>query len=415
MHSYTEYFKSNDAYDRFISKLYEKYKSLGKFSGNIKLDNLSEKEALVLSRLFDTSYNPCDNVVISIKKFINIMNNSKYEDFDISILVSEYLSVQLVTKKEVINNLQDKEKTFYESIITDSNAIGDKWLLKVISTKNNPYNLLHKRYNSNKEVLKKELSNIIKLINNLPKERVMLSIYSSLHTGDPHYLDLDNKHSILFFYALSYVDNSNFPINRESKIKLLNKYNIDIDNISNYVITYGLISNRDDINMFKKNRESLILNIQNIINTKWFNTEKGRVFVFENPSILSESITNNINEGIIISGGFPNTSVYLLIDKLIDEGNKVYYNGDFDPEGLIIADNLKKKYGNNLILFCYDEVDYQECVSKKAINDKRISKLTRVSSLELEKIKELLLKNKMAGYQENNKKRIIKYMKDCDF
>lgn len=93
MHSYTEYFKSDDVYDRFISKLYEKYKSLGKFSGNIKLDNLSEKEALVLSRLFDTSYNPCDNVVISIKKFINIMNNSKYEDFDINVLVSEYLSV----------------------------------------------------------------------------------------------------------------------------------------------------------------------------------------------------------------------------------------------------------------------------------------------------------------------------------
>lgn len=325
------------------------------------------------------------------------------------------MSVQLVTKKEVINNLQDKEKKFYESIITDSNAIGDKWLLKVISAKNNPYNLIHKRYNSKKEVLKKELSNIIKLINNLPKERVMLSIYSSLHTGDPHYLDLDNKHSILFFYALSYVDKSNFPIDRENKIKLLNKYNIDIDNISNYVITYGLISNRDDINMFKKNRESLILNIQNIINTKWFNTEKGRAFVFENPSILSESITNNINEGIIISGGFPNTSVYLLIDKLIDKGNKVYYNGDFDPEGLIIADNLKKKYGNNLILFCYDEVDYVECVSKKAISDKRISKLTRISSLELEKIKKLLLENKIAGYQENNKKRIIKYIKDYDF
>lgn len=411
MHSYTKYFKSDIAYDRFISMLYSKYRSLGKFSGNIKLDNLSDREAIVLSRFFDTYYKKGDSIIISINKFISIMNNSRYDDFDIEILVSEYLDVELVTNKEKNDIFKNEEDVFYRGIIIDINSIGDRWLLDIVNERKKPYNLIHKRYNNNKVSLKKELINIIKLINNLPRNRTLLSIYSSLHTGDPHYLDLDNNHSILFFYALSYVDKSDFPISREDKIRLLTKYNIDIDNISNYVITYGLLSDRKEINMFGWHKEALILNIQNIINTEWLNTEKGRVFVFENPSLLNEMMINEINESIIISGGFPNISVYLLIDKLISKGNKIYYNGDFDPEGLIIADNFKKRYGDNLILFCYDDIDYKNCISKKEISDKRISKLSKVSSCELVVIKRLLLNCKMAGYQENNKERIIDFIK----
>lgn len=411
MHKYTKYFKSNSSYDRFINKLYEKYKSLGKFSGNIKLDNLDEEEAKVLSSFFASSYKKGDNIVISIKKFISIMNNSKYEDFDINTLVSEYLEVELITNKEDKDSFKKEEELFYKSIISNNNDVGEKWLLDIVNYKKQPYNLIHKRYNKNKDSLKIELTNVIKLINNLPSDKMLLSIYSSLYTEDPHYLDLDNNHSTLFFYALSYIDNSDYPTSREDKIKLLSKYNIEIDNISNFVITYGLISNREEINMFTKNKETLILNIQNIVNTLWLDTNKKRVFVFENPSILSEIIASNMEEAIIISGGFPNTSVYLLIDKLIENGNIIYYNGDFDPEGLIIADNLKKRYKDNLILFCYEDIDYENCISNKIISKNRISKLLKVNRKELIVIKNLLLENKKAGYQENNKERIMEFMR----
>lgn len=414
MHSYTKYFKSDFAYDRFISMLLEKYKSLGKFSGNIKLDDLSEREAIVLSRFFDMDYKKGDNIVISINKFISIMNNSKYDDFDISILVSEYLDMELVTNKEKNSIFKNDEASFYRSIIENIDNVGDRWLLDVVNERIKPYNLIHKRYNNDKDCLKKELVNIIKLINNLPNDKMLLSIYSSLYTGDPHYLDLDNNHSVLFFYALSYVNRSEFPVSREDKIKLLIKYNIDIDSISNYVVTYGLLSDREEISMFERRKESLILNIQNIINTEWLSTEKGRVFVFENPSLLSEMMINEVNEGIVISGGFPNISVYLLIDKLISKGNKIYYNGDFDPEGLIIADNFKKRYGDNLILFCYDDIDYMNCISKNKISDKRISKLSGVNSYSLIEVKKMLLEYKVAGYQENNKERIVEFIKKLD-
>ncbi len=286
-------------------------------------------------------------------------------------------------------------------------SIGSKWLKEIIATKQNPYKLIHQKYKKNKSLLKKELMNTINLINNLPQEKMLLPIYASIYTQDPHYLDLDNPNGTLYFYCLSFIENIDFPNSRKDKIKLLSKFHIEIDNLSNYVLTFNLLSNKDYLNQFSKNKESLILNIQNIVTTKSFDTKTKQVFIFENPSILNEIISQNIDCSVIISGGFPNTSVYLLLDKLLETGNSLYYNGDFDPEGLLIADKLKEKYQEKINLFCYEEVDYQNCISNKKLSDKRLKKLVKVTAVDLQQIKKILQKEKYAAYQENNKNNIL--------
>lgn len=411
MHEYTKYFKNQLGFDRFIQKLYQKYQSLSKFSGTIKLEKIKKEEAIVLSRLFGTTYHENETITISIKKFLSIMEISKYTDFNINNLIEEYLNIKLITKKEVQDTVKTEEEEFYQSIIGTITTTGTNWLKEIITTKQPPYKLIHQRYHKNKKYLKKELTNIITLINHLPQEKILLPIYASNYTKDPHYLDLDNKHSNLFFYALAYIHHTSYPNNRAEKIQLLSKSNIEIDTVSNYAITYKLLSAKLSINLFAQNNETLILNIQNIISTKFFDTSSKKVFIFENPSILTEIISKNINASVIISSGFPNTSVHLLIDALIKTGNQIYYNGDFDPEGLIIASKLKEKYQDNLTLFCYDKIDYQNCISKKKINATRLNKLSKITTKELLDIKELLLKDKYSAYQENNKERIIQFIR----
>ena len=46
------------------------------------------------------------------------------------------------------------------------------------------------------------------------------------------------------------------------------------------------------------------------------------------------------NIGIIVTNGNPNLAVFSLINKL--DNHELYYNGDFDPEGLLVADRLKE-------------------------------------------------------------------------
>ena len=403
MKEYTKYFKDKKGYDRFITKIYEKYQSISRFSGTIKLNCLNDEEAYALSRLFGENYNSGDDVKISIKQFLKIMDKSKFKDFDITTFITEYLNVSLLTNKELKSNLIIAEDNFYQELIKDN------LMLKKIINKDNL--LIHHRYVKNKQKLKNDLINIINLLNHLPKEKTMISLYAATYTKDPHYLDLDSKTSNLFISCLSILDNIDFPNTREDKIKLLYKHNIEMDNLSNYVLTYNLLSSRKWINDLSK--ETLILNIQNILNTNSFDSKLKKVFIFENPSILTKILYSDIDISVIISGGFPNNAVYLLIDKLIENGNKIYYNVDFDPEGLIIANKLKNKYQDKLELFCYDKIDYDNCKSNKIISNKRLNKMAQINDSKLIIIKDQLLKNKLAAFQENNN-RIINYLKDLN-
>lgn len=407
MHKYTFYFKEKGGFDRFIKALYEKYKSFGHISGIIKLDNLTEIESTSFSKFFGEQYITGSNVKIPINKFIKIMNQSKFEDFDINILVNEYLNVPLITKKEIKSNKKDSEILFLEKINSNS---PNPFLNKIIDNNDSTFKIIHQRYNKNPKQFEIELTNIIKLLLNLPKEKCLIPIYASSITKDPHYLDLDTVTSNLFISFLSEINSIPFPQNRIEKIAFLKKFNLEIDNISNYAITYNLLSTRDEINEFSIKKEPLILNVYNILNTDCFKGIDNEVYVFENPSILSEVINKNINKSVIITNGFSNMGVYLLLDKLVESNVKLFYNGDFDPEGLIIADKLKDRYRDKLILLLYNKIHYQNCISKKTISKSRISKLKNIQNIELFEIREEIEKTKYAGYQENNKEMIITVM-----
>ena len=385
MHEYTNYFKENAGFERFINKLYLKYRSLGHFSGIVTLEKISKDEAKNLSRLFAENFEKNSTVKISVSKFIKIMEASKYEDFDISILTSEYLDKPLITNKEKRRSESEKEMSFYQSIIGTSE--GSKFLKYVVDAKEKPYDIIHKRYKKDKKSLKEELSNLIKLLDNLPKENTLLPIFSSDNTKDPHYLDLDKSHINLFLYGLSYLNDKPFPIKREDKVKLLYENKIEIDLISNFCTTYNILSNEEYINGFSKHNQTLILNLQNIQNIREFDTDIKKVFIFENPSILTEILSKKIEVPVIITNGFAGLSLYELLDKLIKNDNKLYYNGDFDPEGLLIASNLKEKYDDKLKLICYGEKDYEKCKSNREISNSRLKKLKTIQIKELEIVK----------------------------
>ena len=292
------------------------------------------------------------------------------------------------------------EMEFYDQFCID-NSLGNAWMRAVISKCDSSFKIIHERYNKDKVSLEKEIVNIISCVNNLPQEPTLLSIYSASITGDPHYLDLDGTHSSLFFYALCYLDEVKYPVSREDKILLLSKFNILIDSLSNSVITYKLLSDSDAVNEFSRNGEALVLTMQNIMKIDLISGISNCVFIFENPSILSYIMAKKLNVSVVISGGFPNTCVYLLLDKLVTSGCTLYYNGDFDPEGLLIAQMLKDRYEDKISLLCYDKESYFKSKSKKLISESRLKKLDKVISRDLIDMKELLYENHISGYQEN--------------
>ena len=115
---------------------------------------------------------------------------------------------------------------------------------------------------------------------------------------------------------------------------------------------------------------------------------------------------------IVITSGMPNLALYQLLKKLEESGNKLYYNGDFDPEGLLIASKLKDRFPN-LNLFCYDKYDI-DLVTKTELNDSRLKKLDNINIKELDLVKESLIKYRLPIYQESNIERIKDFIESGD-
>jgi uncharacterized protein (TIGR02679 family) len=102
---------------------------------------------------------------------------------------------------------------------------------------------------------------------------------------------------------------------------------------------------------------------------------------------------------ICTNGQFKLASL-ILIDLLIKEGCHIYYSGDFDPEGLKMAQRLKERNQKHIHLWHFQLEDYLGSSPEVLLSEDRITKLESVTLEELRPIKEKMQQVKKAGYQE---------------
>lgn len=126
------------------------------------------------------------------------------------------------------------------------------------------------------------------------------------------------------------------------------------------------------------------------------------MYVFENPTVFSEILykTGKMKPSLICTLGNFKLASLILMDKLVQSGAKIYYSGDFDPEGIVMADKLKQRYGENVALWRYSKEDYINIKSSVQLEDYRIKKMNNIKSEELREIVEFICINKTAAYQE---------------
>ncbi|MEG0371985.1 MAG: DUF2399 domain-containing protein, partial [Clostridium sp.] len=87
------------------------------------------------------------------------------------------------------------------------------------------------------------------------------------------------------------------------------------------------------------------------------------------------------------------------IERLKDVST-IYYAGDFDPEGLLIGNNIKNKYGEKVKFLLYERKYYENIKSNIRLEESRIKKLDKVNLKELNEIKDCITKEGYSAYQE---------------
>ena len=386
-----EYFEVNE-FKQLLEQLKYKYIRYGSCIGTISIKPKTTDEAIQLSKFLVKNIKENVKINIKISDIQKSLDGSIFEGIKSDELVLMFFpgiksNKQIKVETDLyIDSLLNKYKDMYQG----SNIaclFEHKEALKKI-----------KNFILHDNTL---LENIFVSLSELPiydNNNESLAIFASKTTGNPHYYDLDTHNSNALLQFICYLYNLEFENNRDIKKSIFEKVGILIDEVSNYVITYNLGGN-ELLDVFKNNLTPLTINLSNIQKLANIKAENDTLLVLENPSFMSKINNKKIDFSVIITSGNSNLVIYKLLEKISTK--KIYFNGDFDPEGLLIAQNFKNRYPY-LMFIGYNEKYYQNGLSDNKINSPRLKKLNNIVDDDLMIIKNLLLSNKFSSYQEAN-------------
>lgn len=400
------YLKQNTGYKRIIEAILKKYKSLGKLGGFIILEHLNDDEVKILSP-YDYKVGETRYCKIQIKKFVENLCVGKFEDIDFEEVLSAYHGEALMSNKEIRQHEERKANLFFKQLIElITSEIVKEWFLKAVETKKYGYQSINNLYKQQEASLREVIQAIDRAESYLSKEQewTILPVLASKVTGDSHYFDLNKIEGKLLVYFLAYKCEEDYPNTLQATNSLLAQAKILRDEVSNSTLCYGIYGRSKDgekpWGAFWEIAEPLQLSISNIKDVMQISAMNNVVYIVENPAVFSRLLEKAIQKGmgLICTSGQINTSSYMILDLLEVSQTKMYYNGDFDPEGIQIADKLKQRY-KALQLWHYEVQDYLKIKEIVEIED-RLVKLNSIQSKEFATLIEVIKKEKVAGYQE---------------
>ncbi|UNC91166.1 TIGR02679 domain-containing protein [Candidatus Contubernalis alkaliaceticus] len=280
-----------------------------------------------------------------------------------------------------------------------------------------------------------------------------LPVFASRITGDPHGFDLNTEQGRFLISALQFIcsresepKQKRRSLSAEEVTELLGRFGLIRDDLLNFVTCTGLLAFRGEekepVSMWQNAwKDGMVLNVplreitrinrlepavcssleeSRLICEKNFTCNSGDafsikdnelkvkinkkvVFVVENSGVFSgllDKFPGALPPPVVCSHGQFKLAAFLLFDRLVKGGNVIYYSGDFDPEGLQIAQRLLQRYPRLARLWRFTTADYESCISQVALSEARLHKLKGITLPALLPLKEKMQDVKKAGYQE---------------
>ena len=402
---------SNKIYKKIFLEVYSKYKKYGKITGSFTLKAATTEERQILFN-FDSKVLTEGKAKIKCSTVRDLFNR-KLKEYSFEELLVKVVGKELKTNKEVKDEEKEQEEKFYNDILKASDdGVGKQWFIEILDKKKYGYNIIVRKYKSeirNLKELKRKIILIINSLNKLPylnNEYENIAVFSAVNTKDSHFFDNDKFTGRLFIKAISFILNKDEPKDINEINELYYEVGILKDEISNHTTIYGLNAfNRDNsevkaINSFNIWKEPLQISISNLLKIDYLEAINNTVFIFENPAVFHKILKmSDDNISLICTSGQLNLSSYIVLNKIRNLKN-IYYAGDFDPEGLMIAYKIKKRYKDKVKFLNYTRESYINTMSNNIIEEKSMSQLNKINCSELDEVINELRINKRAAYQE---------------
>lgn len=445
------YFRERKVYDGLFGKMADKYRSLGHFGGTVRLSGLDTEDCRHLGGFLKKDYEGQKTVTISAAALEKALAESRFADLAWEdILRGDFGSELTGRKEQKLLEDAERERFFAEIIGMEPESPGSLWLGQVLQEKKEGYLLLIKHYREQPEILRGSLLVLLRAIPELPVlaagggvfSHELLAVFAARTTGDPHFFDTGKPGEQLLMCFLrsglweSLVqERSDFSVPRfsgrggedgegfaervdiqnravpadfkaEERAALFYRAGLLKDELSNHVLVYGIGAVEKDgrphkgIRGYLEQREPIHLTLMTLGKLAQVSPRRGKhVYMVENPAVFAMLSKAWPDAAIICGNGQIRLATLVLLD-LFGKDTEFWYAGDYDPEGLLIAQRLKERYGERLRFWKYRREFYEKYRSDVRISDKSLKKLDRVYGEELLEIRQAIEQYGKAAYQE---------------
>lgn len=422
----TNIFKTEPGFMKLFHLFKKKYCSIGRVGGTVSIATFDVEELEPIAGFMGQSVEMMvKKGRISLQEFESMLQKSKFSSYSLVQLLEEVLQEKLLTNKEVVEKEMEEEERFLLNLKDQLPA--SEWWLEWMQTKQADTRWIWTIYRRDKDELLQLITVVNQALSNLPKEGEYerLPLFSQKITGNPHSFDMNTTlgklllHSLYVYEVVHKKVQAQQPRTTEEINELLGGFGIVKDDLWNFVTCQGLlaISEGDAVHPVweaaVKTKSVMNVPMKELIKiSKIWPSEGKAVWVLENSSVTSSIMDVIPHAPIVCTHGQIRTAGWYMLDKLIEAGYIIHYSGDFDPEGLVIAEKLKKRYKDKLILWRMDIGSYEESLSNEAVAEDRLTKLNNIQSLELQQVIHSMKQLGRAGYQEALVEKLIKDVKE---
>lgn len=246
-------------------------------------------------------------------------------------------------------------------------------------------------------------------------EHEYLPVFAARMTGDPHFFDNGTAAGNLLYLTARWMEQRQgkttvssevFPSFRRQRTYL----NVGIiqGDSSNYAMLYGVRAfgkegtPHQGMEGFSQEQDMVQVPLHVIEQWTGLSCPDHKIWIVENPSVYSILCHNSRSRyACMCMNGQPKLSSLRVLDLLAASGVRVFYAGDFDPEGLLIAQKLKKYYNGTFHYWHMEAEDCRAGMSGVPLSETRLRSLSGITDPALQPAAEVIRKAGCAGYQEN--------------
>ena len=403
---------SDNEFSEFMQLWKKQYEKYGTCKGSIDLV-LNDSNRECISGLMGKDYYGVDCVHITFRQLQKAMLNTKYENCDFNEVLKMYFNQRVLTNKYRQEQEQMRVQNIFKQFFKQEGK-SQQWIYNTYTNRDSVYIRIVQASKENEQKCINTVCVVMKALNHLPmweNKKENISIFASYHTKNPHAFDKNTFAYYLMMHGIVYFLKVDFPKTNLEQNEILYRAGLYQDGISNYCSVARLQAfnenNQPHLGWagFYDSYEALNVNMDNLLHIH-FITCCDRAYIVENPSVFQALLKKIKKEkikkiGLVCTNGQLNYSAYLLLDILVNSNIEIYYSGDMDPEGLLIADKIKQRYPS-IKLWCYDVRQYEISKSKEQATDQRMHMLDALKDETLIRIGKCISENKnRVGYQEN--------------